>query len=100
MINKTNLGDLFTGMVILANSIPASLTDANGDNLRDGFIQSLHDASDELELGREVNWNATGAAPDDIIPIKRSTLAELKRLMPLFAACLDEVPDPRGDRDE
>lgn len=99
MLNKTNLGDLFTGLVILTHSIPETLTDANGDNLRDCFIQSLHDASDELELGREVNWNATGA-PDDIIPVRRSTMAELKRLMRLFAACLDTVPDPRGDRDE
>lgn len=97
MLNKTNLGDLFTGLVILTHSIPETLTDANGDNLRDCFMQTLRDAEAELDLGREVNWDAAGE-PADVVPVDRQTLHQLDLAADRLAEIVEAVP--RGDRDE
>lgn len=98
MINKTALGEYFTGLVILAHSIPADLTDANGDNLRDCFIQTLHDAEDELDLGNEVNWDAEGE-PADVVAINRNSLASIQAIARDLAMIVEESPFDGGDSD-
>lgn len=97
MLNKTALGEYFTGLVILTNSIPETLTDANGDNLRDCFMQTLRDAEAELDLGREVNWQAAGE-PADVVPVNRQTLIQLNAAVDHLTEIVEVVP--RGDHDE
>ena len=96
MINKSSIGDYFTGLVILAHSIPSQLTDANGDNLQDDFMQTLRDASDELELGLEVNWDAEGE-PADVAFIGRKALAAIRQDAEELAALTDGLNLKTGD---
>lgn len=97
MLNKTYLGEVVTGLVIIAHSVPEGLTDANGDNIRDGLMQGLHDAADELELGSEADFNAQGAIAD-IVTVDREKLAQVQGFGDALAAALEELP--RGDADD
>lgn len=90
MFNETTVGSYFTGLVILTKAIPPELTDANGDQVRLGIMQCLKDASAELKLGREVNWDAE-AEPADVVPISRAALKQLTDAAAAMQATLAEV---------
>lgn len=99
MLNKTALGEYFTGLVILTKAIPDTLTDADGDPVRDCIEQTLHDAADELELGQEVNWNAQGA-PADVVPVDRRALARVQSVANELALVVEAIPQDGGARDD
>lgn len=73
-MNKQAQGELMTYLVITARSIPEDLRDANGDPIQAGMMQLLHDLAAELELGREVHWDAEGSpavedTPADVVMV-------------------------------
>lgn len=97
MLNKTYLGEVITGLVIIAHSVPEGLTDANDDNIRAGLLQGLHDAANELKLDNEVNFNAQGSVAN-VVMVNRSRLAQVQSFGDALAAALEELP--RGDADD
>lgn len=95
-MNKQAQGELMTYLVITARSIPEDLRDANVDPLQPCMMQLLHDLAAELELGREVHWDAEGS-PADVATIQRTTLRQLTDAAAAISAALegynlDEVP--------
>ncbi|WP_390409924.1 hypothetical protein [Lacticaseibacillus jixiensis] len=91
MLNKATLGEYFTGLVILSKAIPESLTDANGDPVRAGIWQQLHDAADELELGAEVEWDAQGE-PADVVEVPRTLLRQVHEAGDELSLVLADLP--------
>lgn len=100
-INTTYLGELLTGVVIAAGAIPSDLHDANGTDIRGFIIQTVHDIADELELGREVNWDAV-SEPANVAVIERDTLHEIQSVAQALKLALEGTlsVESEGDRDE
>lgn len=87
-MNKQALGELVTYLVITTRSIPTDLRDANDDPLQAGMMQLLEDLAAELELGREVHWDAEGS-PADVVPIRRAALKQLTDALAMINAALE-----------
>ncbi|WDF82691.1 hypothetical protein PQ472_00185 [Lacticaseibacillus pabuli] len=96
MINEDNAADLLLGLVILAHSLPRDTRDANGDNLADGFEQTIHDLADELGVSHLVDFNAAGE-PAQVITVDRHTLAMVESMAVRLNVALEGLPQIAGD---
>lgn len=95
-MNKTYLGEIITGLLIVARSIDHNAVDANGDNIRANLLQGLRDIEGELQLGSEVNWKAQGAIADTV-QVDRGTLARLHAAADQLAIAMDHLPEVQHD---
>lgn len=91
MVNETNVADLLRGLVILNHSLPQGVCDANGDNLADGFEQTIHDLADELGLSHKVDFNAAGE-PRDAVMVDRITLFKVHSAGDELGLMLADLP--------
>lgn len=97
MLNKTYLGEVVTGLLIVARSIDHNAVDANGDNIRAGLLQGLRDLEGELQLGSEVNWKAQGA-PANTVQVDYGTLTRLHAAADQLAIAMDHLPEADNDK--
>ena len=96
MLNKTYLGEIVTGLLIIARSIDRDTVDANGDNIRAGLLQGLRDLESVLQLGSEVNWQAQGALADTV-QVDRGTLTRLHTAADQLAIAIEHLPGADHD---